>query len=118
MSLSCECFDDYDWYYEAPKDYSILDTSKRKRCVSCNDLIDIKSVCVKFPSFRFARDDVEERIYGSDEVPMADKYMCEKCGDLYFSLDELGFCVKIGGDETMRDLIEEYQSKYINQVIA
>jgi len=113
MSLSCECDTDHDWFYDSPDDYSTLETSRRKRCISCNNLIDLGAVCVAFPSYRFARDDVEERIYGEEEeIYTATKYMCEECGDLYFSLFELGFCISIG-DESMEQLISCYRSEYI-----
>jgi len=112
MSLSCECGDDYETYYSRPNSYTTLQTNRRKRCVSCKKLIDINSVCVKFPSYRSPRDDIEENIYG-DEVPIASPYMCEECGDLYFSLTELGFCINLG--DGMRDLVWEYNDFYMEK---
>ena len=40
MALSCICnFDgDFDWYYQPPEDYQVLNESKRKRCASCKTL--------------------------------------------------------------------------------
>ena len=110
MGLSCECDDDYDYYYDAPEDYVELDTSKRKRCMSCNQLNDIGSTVVKFPIWRKPNNDIEERIHG-DEIPLANKYMCEECGDIYFSLVELGFCVNTGFP--MKELLAEYQHDYV-----
>ena len=109
MGLTCECGDDYDWFYTTPTDYSELATSKRKRCVSCNDLIDIGAVSVQFHSWRKPNHDIEESIYG-DEVPMASKYMCESCGDMYFNLEALGFCVNLG--DSMKDLMSDYIAVY------
>jgi len=108
MSLSCECYADYDWYYNRPDDYTTLQTNKRKRCSSCEKLIDLNSVCVQYSRWRNPNNDIEERICG-DEVPLADKYLCEKCGDIFFSLIELGFCVEMGD---MNESLNEYHEKY------
>ncbi len=111
MSLSCDCsYDiDFDWYYGDASDYHELDTTTRKRCKSCNDLIDIKALCISFERWRPPRGDIEIRIYGEDgEVPLATHYMCEECADLYFSLLELGYCVPI--NEPMKDLVAEHNS--------
>ena len=112
MSLSCDCGGDYDWYYEPyePEDYTTLQTKRRRRCCSCNVLIDIGAICLRFYCHRPPRHDIEEGIYG-DEVPMADKYLCEECSDLYFSFTELGFCINLG--ENMLDLVQEYQQDYL-----
>ncbi len=109
MSLTCECNDDYDWYYDTPNDYSLLETSRRKRCVSCAQLINIGAVVTKFTSWRRPTSDIEERIYG-DEVRMAAKFMCEECSDLFFSLHELGFCITIS--DSMHNLVAEYREIY------
>ena len=50
---------------------------------------------------------IEEAIYG-DEVPLAPWFLCETCGDLALSLDELGFCFDLGGD-SLKDQIKEYR---------
>jgi len=50
---------------------------------------------------------IEEAIYG-DEVPLAVWYMCERCGDLYESITELGFCCDIGAD--LKKQIREYRA--------
>ena len=108
MSLSCSCSDDYEWFFEEPSDYSTLQTSKRKRCWSCKELIDIGSVCMQFETYRPPRDDIEERING-DEVYMADKYYCESCSDIFYSLKELGFCMVLGD---MNEALLEYKEYY------
>lgn len=111
MSLSCS-YNDYEaepgmkcWYY--PEDYSKLETLRRKRCCSCGELIDKRSIVAKFVRYKVPENDIEINIYGEDgEVPLADHYMCERCADLYFSLEELGFYIQLGND--MRDLVKEY----------
>ena len=110
--LSCHCPNiDYDWYYFIPNDYSVLNTSKRKRCASCKQLINIGALCTKFECWRPSQSDIEERIY-NEEVPLAYKYMCEECSDIYFNLEELGFCVNLG--DSMQELLQEYRDYYAN----
>ena len=109
MPLSCGCnYDgDYSYYFEIPSDYSTLNTSRRVRCVSCKSLIDVGDTIVSFTCYREPNSDIEERIY-HDEVPIANKRFCERCGDLYFSLYELGFeCVS--PDDNMLELVKEYR---------
>lgn len=106
--LTCNCgYDDdgYDWYYTPPDDFTVLDTSRRKRCLSCKKLIDKGAVCLKFERYRHPLTDVEEARY-VDEVPLAPGYMCERCGELFFNLDALGFCGLF--DEPMEDNLKEY----------
>ncbi len=111
MSLACECDMDCDWYYTAPKDFTELTTSKRQRCCSCRNLIDVGAISLTFESWRNPRDEIEKRIYGEDgEVPMANKYMCESCGDIYFNLTALDFCVNLG--DSMKYLMIEYKYNY------
>lgn len=112
MSLSCSC-NEWDgegeghWY---PEDYSVLDTKRRQRCPSCNALINVGALCAKFHRFRGPKTEVEERIYG-EEIPLAAKYICETCADLYFSLKELGYCP--GWWEEMRELAQEYAEEKV-----
>lgn len=108
MSLSCYCGDPYDgdWWYYGPDSYKPLRTKRARRCCSCHDLIQVGALAVEFERARAPRGHIEERIYGDDEVEIAPKWMCERCGDLYFSLDELGFCISLGDD--MRALVRQY----------
>jgi hypothetical protein len=116
MPLTCECYYDgsegFDWYFERPEDYSTLKTKRRKRCCSCKNLIDTGTVCLEFTRYRHpGYDSIEERIYGEGaEVPLASWFVCEKCADIYFSLEELGFCIDLG--ESMQSLLEEYRINY------
>ena len=114
MPLTCWCdtFGDYDWYYNTPDDYDTLRTKRRVRCSSCRDLIDIGAVIALFSCYRPPCSEIEDRIWGDDgEVPIADKRLCEKCADLFFSFDDLGFrCV--APDEHMSSLAKEYAEIY------
>ena len=105
MSLSCSCDGDYDWWYTTSGDYAPLSTKRSRKCCSCRERIPVGALSVAFDCYKFPENDIEERIY-CDEVPLAPKFMCERCGDLYNSFDELGFCIKLGDD--MRELVREY----------
>ena len=109
MPLSCGCDgEDFEWFFYTPEDYTKFSmTGRRKRC-SCGDLIDHGAVCVEFKCFRNPSNDIEERIYGDGgEIHMASEWLCERCGDLYFSFVELGYeCVT--PEENMMELSKEY----------
>ena len=104
--LTCGCGFDYEWYYDAPSDFSNLETTKRKRCLSCGCLIDIGAVCLKFRRWRQPNTDIEERIHG-DEVELADGYTCDKCGEIFLNLYVLGYCLEFGM-YTMQEHLEQY----------
>jgi hypothetical protein len=115
MGLSCQCYtaDDYDWYYQAPDDYSVLETKRARRCSSCRTLIPVGSTVAEFSRSRPPNCVYEEMRFGTDweAVPLASYYLCERCADLYFSFKELGFeC--IAPDEHMRELAREYADTY------
>ena len=96
MSLSCFCNDDYEFFYFPPMDYDTAD--KHLKCCSCFNRIPAGATIVTFELVTY--DDNGEEQYGENE------YMCEVCADLYFSLEELGFCINLG--DNMRELVEEY----------
>lgn len=108
MPLTCYCpeADSADWYYLNPTDFTRLDTARRKRCASCGELINIGAEALKFIRWRDPRSDVEEWIHG-DSIYLADWWMCEKCGEQFFNLEALGYCVCLG--ENMMDLLAEYR---------
>jgi len=115
MPLSCSC--DYDWepgqrISYGGDDFEPLQTSKRKRCQSRKELINIGDLAVKFDICKVTEHEIEIKIYGEDgEVPMAPRYLCEKCGEIYHNLVSVGFvCVWPG--ENMRELLDEYISTY------
>lgn len=103
--LSCSCYDDYDsWYSPVPDDFVKFTHSRRKRCISCGKLIDIGTDCLEFNMWRTPYNWVEENIY-DDEVPLANQYMCESCGEIFLNLTDLGYCLEIGHNikEDLRD---------------
>lgn len=108
MSLSCHCDGDYEWYYTPADTYAPLATKRSRKCCSCGNRINVGDISVMFQRFYYAEwGTVAAKIHGEgSEVYMAPHYMCERCGDLYYSLDELGFCININDD--MRDLVREY----------
>jgi hypothetical protein len=107
MPLSCYCNDDGDWWHISADDFSALDTKRCRKCASCRERIPVGATVLKMDCYRQPSDSIgiEERIYG-DEVPMTPKYLCERCGDLYLSLTELGYCLNLGED--MRELVLDY----------
>lgn len=108
MSLSCVC-GDYAFYYEVVGEYETFNRARRCRCVSCRELINRGDTVQRFQRWRESNSDIEDRIYGT-EVYLADQFMCERCGDLFLSLHELGFCIDLGDD--MRRLVREYATDY------
>lgn len=109
MGLSCSCPDwDGDpgtWAYYPPNDFTALRASRRKRCISCKSLIDIGGDCLKFSRIRAPSTDIEERIMG-EEIPMSPHYMCEKCGEIYLNLTDIGYCLDAYSD--MNEAMAEY----------
>jgi len=117
MGLTCECDNDWwpdpgDWMWsERPDGYKKFPFKVRRKCSSCHELINIGALAVEHYRVRIPDTDIEVRIYGDDgEIPIASDWMCERCGDLYFSLTELGYCVNPRDD--MRGLIEEYVNEH------
>ena len=114
MSLSCECHndDESDWYWEVDDDYSKLSTKNRRKCLSCKTPIAVGALSLKVFRFRDPRgrcNYIEESIFG-DRVPLAPWFFCETCADLFFNLEELGFCVEMPSN--MRELTKEYAELY------
>jgi hypothetical protein len=103
--LGCTCNFDFDSYYYPADDFTEFICLRRKRCVSCNSLIKFTADCLQFTCCRIPYSAIEEIIHG-DEVPMADKYMCEKCGEIFLNLDAIGYCMNLGAD--MREELREY----------
>ena len=110
MTLSCGC--DYDgdaaWYFEEVG-FSTLKTKRGRRCRSCKTLLKLGAECLRLARWRGPRTDVEDRIHG-DEVPLAAWYLCERCGDIYSALTDLGFCVDL--TESMDSQLAEYYRDY------
>lgn len=55
---------------------------------------------------RYPKNDIEERIYPGNEVPLAKQYFCEECAEIYFNLEAAGYCGLIGED--LHKLLKEY----------
>ena len=120
MSLACDC--DYDWYpepgdwywSEVTHQYSPLPFKQRKRCCSCRALIDLGALAVEHPRVKVPATEVEIKIFTDvGEIPLASDWMCETCGDLFFSLTELGYCV--GPRSNMHDLVKEYTNLKVTE---
>lgn len=115
MGLSCSCYDgDYepgDNLWLEAKDYAPLKTNRAKRCCSCKELILVGSLCAEVPRVKVPDvGSVAEKIYGEFDgengIPLASKFLCEPCADIFFSLAELGYCEQPFEDQ--RELLEEY----------
>lgn len=124
MGLFCSCDFDYEfgageWYYDYDSQgYLIqLETSRRKRCCSCNALIDIGAICNKYPRLRYPYTEAEARIMCgcdledsfSDEarIPMAPHYHCERCAEIWLNLTDIGYeC--LSPSEDMEEALKEY----------
>lgn len=104
LSCSCDLYNCAD-FYEVPEDFSKLDTKRGRRCKSCNSLIKTNDLCVELRRWRDPKDDIEERIY-IDEVPIGDLYYCEKCGEIFFNLSELGYC--LNPEISMQEYLKYY----------
>ena len=113
MSLSCTCgeWDGEGWFYIPPDDFTPFQKLRRKRCVSCKEPISCGDTSLKFERFRAPVGDIETRIMGEDaEIRIASWFLCEKCGDQYFNLAELGFCINLPAN--IFELLKEYQETY------
>ena len=111
MTLSCGCDDwgdDAAWYWNGER-FEALVGKRSVRCKACKTLIKPGIECWHLDRFREPRTDFEERIYG-DEVPLASRYLCERCGGIYLSLEDLGFC--LNPDENMDAQLAEYHRDY------
>ena len=114
MSLFCDARYDHDgadWWWYQPADEAPLATKRSRKCCSCGEKVGVGDTARKIRRFRPTSERcnyIEESIYG-DEVPLADWYLCEKCGDLADSLGELGFCYSLGGGESLQQQIAEYR---------
>ncbi len=106
--LSCSCSeDDYSWFYFMPNDFVCLDTKRRRRCCSCRNLIDLKSLCLKIERYRDPKTFVEDKIYEDvGEVPISPYWLCESCGEIFLNLTEIGYCLDLGID--LRKYLQEY----------
>lgn len=106
MAISCYCGDDFDFYFSIPDDFSLMPKfARRRRCASCKKLIDAEAVVLKLDSSRQPRCDFEENFYG-DEVPLAPKFLCERCGEILMNLHAAGLCVTL--DDNLENDLRKY----------
>lgn len=120
MSLSCGCVEwepepgEWAYWWDRIPDFEPLQTSKRKRCCSCKQLINIGTPCVRHPRYRYPYNEVEARITGCEwnyfeepPIRIADHYQCERCGEIWLNLETLGFeCLQ--PNENMEESLQEY----------
>jgi hypothetical protein len=107
MSLFCET-DGADWWWYQPAEEAPLATKRSRKCCSCGEKVSVGDTARKVQRYRPATEWEEMRGIACDEVPMADWYLCETCGDLADSISELGFCYNLGG-KSLKDQIAEYR---------
>lgn len=112
--LSCRC-DDITaarWWYYPPADFTTMPGLKRrKRCISCNTLINKGAeYCVEFKRYRYPASEIEEKIVG-DEIPIPSYWMCPSCGEIFLNLSAAGFCLDIV-DMSMIEYMEQYRKEY------
>lgn len=80
-------------FYYNPSDYSTHLGKISCRCSSCGTKIAPRDVIAAFMRFKVPDCDYEVSRFGDDgEVPRSPYRLCETCADIWFSLDELGFC--------------------------
>lgn len=110
MRLSCRCQynDDAEWWYDLGEDFEPLKTKRSRRCLSCKEKIPVGSDVVVVKIWRRTESDYEISRFGEHEfIYFADKFLCERCGGIYYSLVDLGFCVD-PYEQSMLDLLKEY----------
>lgn len=111
MSLFCGIDGDHDgadWWWYQPEGEVPLATNRSRKCCSCGEKISVGETARKIRRYRPSTEFEEMRGIACDEVPLADWYLCETCGDLADSISELGFCYSLDG-ESLQDQIAEYR---------
>jgi len=107
--MQCECVE-YDpifhqFYVKDHPAEHVYEKIRRTRCRSCKKVIKKDDLCYVSARYRVPKNDIEERIYGS-EIRLADWYLCEGCGDIYLNLTDIGYCIDIG--KNMKNELAEY----------
>jgi len=86
-----------------------FDRSRRKRCVSCNALIDHGADCLEFKRMQYPQNEVQAKIYGDwdVEITLPSYFICETCGEIYLNLWALGYeCMN--PQNGMQKYLDEY----------
>ena len=126
MPLSCSCDFDHDfepgqWLYIVrigeKLDFQPFPGPRRKRCCSCNTLIDLGSPCLIHMRERYPYDDIEAQIktglYIEDAlaqeptIQLSDHYHCEICGEIWLNLTAIGYECLFPA-ENMQSALKEY----------
>ena len=122
MSLSCACDwdgDDPEWYWWPPKDYTVYRKLRGQYCCSrrCTHMIGYGQTVGEVTRSRQPTEWELDNLcnWGDEGDPeykwLASSYMCERCTDLFFSFEDLGFeCVS--PYEDMLFLAQEYHETY------
>jgi hypothetical protein len=104
MGLSCFCDEDsIDCYANSEKNFRIIE--KNDVCHSCKKTIESGDFILAFETWTI--DESGDEIYGEGF------FFCEKCGEYYWNLEDLGFCVNL--DNNMQDLVAEYRELFLNK---
>lgn len=111
MSISCSCDlgGDIEWYWRPPEDFTIYQKPRKTRCFCCRKVISSGDEIGELECFREPRHEVEENIYG-DEVPLADKCLCEECFGIFLSAMEAGYCINLEKGESMKYALAEMRA--------
>lgn len=110
MSLFCGTDGDNDgsdWWWYQPDDEAPLATKRSRKCCSCGQKVGVGDTARKIARYRPPTEFEETRGIACDDVPLADWYLCETCGDVADSLSELGFCYTL--DESLQQQIADYR---------
>lgn len=106
VMLSCSCDFDDEYWFSINTEFSTMDKlSRRKRCYSCNKLINPGDNVIKLYHYRYPKTEIEEKICG-DEINLSNKFFCEECGEIYLNLNATGLCFPIGED--LHNVLREY----------
>lgn len=132
MPIGCSCDIDYDpepgsWdvdWRNTKEDFVVfkpfLHHYRRKRCVSCNDLIDFGSECMVFKRVRHPYTEIEANCVGVDFYSLEEPlikippvYHCEVCAEIWLNLTSpsIGFAC-LSPAENMKDALKQYQLIY------
>ena len=98
--LSCSCSDDAPEYWYEFSDYETMpELPRRKRCMSCKELLEPGDCVVQAYRRRVPRDNIEIAIHGEEgEVVLPSWHYCEACADIILTLVSsveeggLGYC--------------------------
>ena len=97
-------------WFDSP-DFVSYARDRARRCANCGTRVAPGDLVVEIERYKVPEHDIECKIYGDDgRVPMATRYLCEECGGLHYSLQDLGFCNVHYSDITTA--MQEYREIY------